>query len=711
MKLPYVKNQRATDISGKIEPWSYVNTAPKFIDKKEASLWNAKETTDHCFYNGFEGVLPNQRINADNPAKTLYALVGDYDFPSSSTEWDQIYAESPEDFKPYAMSNTQQGRLRIVWLLETPVSLGSSDLWEPVLKRIARKYGLNKLFKAFDEKFYEPGQYYEVGKNWRVWETAPKITENQIQTAIFETVKFLNSQAKIEIPLDKIAAEVEKKYPGGWKGEFKEGARGRRFWIPEAIPTCNAAYVGRQGMFCHVDNRWIRWGELLGKVFTRSANENKYGELLKTVHVCKDNYYFFEDEKWREYSKPDCLMKLKVMGLDSRIEKGATASEIDIFLNLVKRTREVEGATPCPHQPEYVIEDNKRYLNISTVKLMPPGDGGKFWGEKFPWIASFLRNLFDNEHQLPIFLAWLQRALHGAQEKDPRMTRSLFLIGPKSCGKTLLVQRMIKPMFGGLARAEKFILNKTQFNGNLFEYFVWYLDELRHGMSEKEKAEFSNTVKLLTANDLMECENKFKDSINRRRRGIIIFTLNNDETSSDGLPNIEAEILDKIMFMQTGNMEPKAPADMTIEQVIAKELPHFIAYLTHAHVVDPKLLLPNNRFGTVDYHHPDMIAMVRENSGHTMLQEILENYFSSILQDLGKNDKIWKGSATSLYTELLGSEAFGKVIGRWQPKQFGHQLTQIRRNGSSKLTFSYNKNRESGDRWHIYLQAKIAQLV
>ena len=55
------------------------------------------------------------------------------------------------------------------------------------------------------------------------------------------------SDSGIEIPMDLVAAEVARQFPGRWTGDFKAGARGVRFWSPEG--DANSVIVRERGYY------------------------------------------------------------------------------------------------------------------------------------------------------------------------------------------------------------------------------------------------------------------------------------------------------------------------------------------------------------------------------------------------------------------------------------------------------------------------------
>ena len=89
--------------------------------------------------------------------------------------------------------------------------------------------------------------------------------------------------------------------------------------------------------------------------------------------------------------------------------------------------------------------DGEKILATHGPKIIPSWEGD--WTE----IKSFLSALFadDTFDQLAYFFSWLQSARLAMLARKPSPGQLLALVGPRACGKTQLVQRLIKPSMGG----------------------------------------------------------------------------------------------------------------------------------------------------------------------------------------------------------------------------------------------------------------------
>ena len=233
-------------------------SVPPKRSKAEHAKWRSDAATEWVFLSGFEGVGPDQRIDANNPAARQTAFIADYDQNITKEMVAAAVKGKNCRYRPTLVHPTPTNGVRLIWLFETPVGI-SPHLSAAWLKLLADQLRISKLLPGLDACWENPAQYYEWRPDW-VDLRGPVIPASilegwRVQLAETGNVK----DADVAIPMEVVAAEVEKRWPGRWQGEFRLGARGVRFWDNSASNE-TAAVVRETGMTCYTgDTAFASW--------------------------------------------------------------------------------------------------------------------------------------------------------------------------------------------------------------------------------------------------------------------------------------------------------------------------------------------------------------------------------------------------------------------------------------------------------------------
>src|SRR5688500_16441712 len=97
-----------------IVPWEVAAnfTRPEFATKRLYQEWQQQPTTEHCFFTGFEGAIPQLRISETNPAVRMSGLVLDFDAVPDIPPEQAIMARAPSSYRPAYVSRTYSGHCR-----------------------------------------------------------------------------------------------------------------------------------------------------------------------------------------------------------------------------------------------------------------------------------------------------------------------------------------------------------------------------------------------------------------------------------------------------------------------------------------------------------------------------------------------------------------------------------------------------------------------
>ena len=681
MKFPTISNLVTQDID-LLKPWEFVPEVPRFKTKRLYKQWLAQDTTEHCLYCGFTGLIPSLRLHKDaNPVHSVHALIADYDSDIAESDLEGMLARAAEA-APNWVHRTPSGGARLVWMLDRPVLIASSAVLMRMLRTAAKSLDMRGLLPGFDFDlaFLNPTIYYDVGKDWMEVEGAPRLKASVVEGWILKSSENVKWQGDA-IPLDAIENELRRRFPDRWNSPFVEGARGVRFWDPMA-DNPSAAIVRPTGMQCFTGpSGFVSWAKIFGSHFVDQFTTSRLSEVIDGVwYDGKSYWYQSADGKWEARAEREMSRWLKVeQGLAAEKEKNATFSEVEQALHTVDQHRRVVGAAPFVYLPAGMIEFmGKRVLNTARVHPLRPAASINDWGDRFPWISQFLEKFFDNDDQLIFFLSWLRRFYVSALDGTPRQGQALFVAGEPGQGKTLLSNRIVSGLMGGHQDASQFLLGASSFNKELFHHGLWTVDDATPGDSAADHKKFSSLLKKVTANTTFEYHAKFQDSVMVEWTGRVVITGNLDAESLRILPDLDTSILDKIMLFRAATIDKEFPERHVLQETITKELPYLAAYLLEFEIPDECASM-QARYGVQSYHHPELSLAAGESTDAAVLDEVLDAFI--LERQRNGEDDAWNGTATALMQDLFLYDSLRNIVGRNSARWFGIQLGKLEARG------------------------------
>lgn len=681
MRFPCIANLVTQDVE-MARPWEFVPEVPRFKTKRLYKEWLSQDTTEHCLYCGFTGLIPSLRLHKDaNPVHSVHALIADYDSEIGDSDLEGMLSRAHEA-APNWVHRTPSGGARLVWIFERPVLIASPAVLIRMLRTAAKALDMRGLLPGFDfdSAFLNPTIYYDVGRDWMEVDGAPRLKSSVVEGWILKSSESVKWQGDA-IPLDVIETEMQRRFPNRWNGAFVEGARGVRFWDPMADnPT--AAIVRPTGMQCFTGpSGFVPWSKIFGSRFVEQFTTSRLSEVIDGVWYDGRSYWYQSaDGKWEARAEREMARWLKVeQGLAAEKEKNATFSEVEQALHTVDQHRRVVGAAPFVYLPPGMIEFmGKRVLNTARVHPLRPADSINDWGDRFPWLAQFLEKFFDNDEQLVYFLSWLKRFYCSALDGTPRQGQALFVAGEPGQGKTLLSNRIVSGLMGGHQDAAQFLLGASSFNKELFHHGLWTVDDATPGDSSADHKKFSSLLKKVTANTTFEYHAKFQDSVMVEWTGRVVITGNLDAESLRILPDLDTSILDKIMLFRAATVDKMFPERHVLQETIVRELPYLGAYLLEFEIPD-ECISGQARYGVKSYHHPELSLAAGESTDAAVLDEVLDAFILE-RQRNGENDP-WHGTATALMQDIFLYDGLRNIVGRNSARWFGIQLGKLEAQG------------------------------
>jgi hypothetical protein len=706
MKTFYTKNLSSSDMTlMPCDPWFVTSKGyPANVSNKEDyEKWVRDKSTDHCFYTAAEGINPHKRISLENPAKWLHGLVADYDAkldPNFNVQ--DIISRCDPDALPAAISRTFSGNARVVWEFDCPLMVDCPEMNKLLMKELGKKFKLGNVLPGIDECTFRLNQLFEIGHGWVQVPGNPSVSDTVLGDIIVRAGGKVDwnkvANTDVEIPMDRIAAEVEARWPGAWPGDFTVGSRGPTFWLNDGI-TRIGCQVAEAGIICYTDRAgksFMTWADLLGKQFVDQYRQEVIGKAVMEYYYDGRAYWFKNGtDRWYDAKVENVARSLRVHGIKTDSKKGA--SQMDRVIHAIETQRRVDAAAPILFDSREIVDiGNTRILNINYRTAIAPAESGD--ESHWKWLKEWIWPCFGEE-QLPYWLAYWKRKYMAALNYEQVQSQLIVLAGGPAQGKTLLNRKVMGDSIGGWADAAPYLQGKTNFNKTIAEHPHWVVDDPQTSIDLDRHRQFSESLKSHVANPTVIYHPKFKDATELPWTGCMCLTVNTDAHSLSVLPTLDNNILDKIMLFQFEPHQHKFYSNKETEGIIRKELPYFLRWLIDytppVHVLWPE----NPRFGIRPYHHPRMVESANEDSAATKLEEILDRWASSIRRD-DKAKKEWKGTATDMFSGIMGVDEgmLKPLLSRYTPVRLGRELRMLANRPSSRVLRHVTHH---GKTWYI----------
>jgi len=668
---------------------------PPDMTKTDLAKWRANPETQWVFLSGFEGVGPDQRVDANNPAATQNAFIADYDQNISKEMVADMLRGNQVRFKPTLVCPTPGRGVRLIWMFEPPATGVSPHLMDEWLKLLAKQLAIARLLPGLDPCWENPSQYYDWRPDWPEFR-GPQIGRSTIEgwrVKLAEQAKGLLS-ADVALPMEAVAAEVERRWPGRWCGEFKLGARGCRFWDGSASNE-TASVVRETGMTCYTGSQaFVSWSQIFGKDWVNQFQNNRVGEASQDVYFIGSGYLFKEGSEWHELRIEAARRRLSLRGLSLVPGKGEQMSEVDKVISSVELQNYLHGSAPIVYRREKVVrlDDGRRVLNTATAKMVVPGDPDGDWGN----LREFFEELFYTDIQVKVWHSWVQRfALRAWSQNSKLLGHSMILLGDPNDGKTFLATDVLGYLFGGVADPAIMFEGTTHFNANLFEKGLWTNSDGLTVQRREERDRYTNLLKAFSANEKHSVHGKGLKSLDDIPwGGRILITGNLNANSMNLVPEETEAADDKFLLLRSHGRRNKWLEHSDIE----KEAPSYLAWLLHRFKGG---LDRDHRFGFKAWHNHDVLSQARVVTVTSSFLEAIaamasEGASNSDFKDITATQLLAKMRETSLLADLKTSpERVGRDLTRLKETHPG--LVKVRRlDGISRWSLDLEKVRSGG---------------
>lgn len=328
-------------------------------------------------------------------------------------------------------------------------------------------------------------------------------------------------------------------------------------------------------------------------------------------------------------------------------------SEVEHALNTVQTKFNVAYAGPLAGYRAGLHKEGARRLLITEgPTLIEPTEGG------WPLISQLLGRMFQcgEIDQRPYFYGWLKCAVECLRSGIRRPGQAIVLAGPAGSGKSLL-QSLITQVLGG--RSERpfvYLSGDSSFNAELFTCVHQQVEDEIATRDMRSRRRIGTAIKGMVANETQRCRRMRTEAIALKPMWRISISLNDEPEDLLVLPVLDPGIRDKfILFAITDGPTPvpiKSVGDReAMWKALVAELPAFLWYLQHWEIPEE---LQHPRYGVKEFHHPQLLAALRQTAPEERLLEIIDIAVFNGMD--GSCSEAWQGTAVELEQELLRTD-------------------------------------------------------
>jgi hypothetical protein len=659
-------------------PWDWDSEPPEKVltDKSTFQAWSKRPDTEHLFFTGVEGRNPVIRIGKENPPEVLHAVIAEYDGIVTDENIDNIKSKLPAGLMPtYVGFSRFSGGCRLVWMLKNPLNVGSGQLCVAFLRHAGQELRLKLLAPGLDEECLKPKQTFEVGVRWR--KIGGPLADETVAAWLFKAS--LRSDAKLsegikesmEIPLVEVEKEVEKQFPGRWKGRFEIGQRGVVFFDPTSVNP-SAAIVTADGMVCFGQPKsFYPWAEIFGSEFTRKYNENQIALATSRVyHDGKMAYIKRDGKSWT--SMRDVYLDLyfsQECRLSAESSKAAKWFVVD--------SKRIDNAVPFVGDHREIVSYNGKFLNTWEPNILQPAPGiAGEWGDGFGWLANFFETRVDRAVDPEGFsmwhlMAWWQYFYRNLMEGTCSNGQAIAIAGGQSIGKTLFLDKMLGRSVGGHTDAASYLQANTTFNSQLFDSAVWAIDDGTFASNEEGRQRFAQMMKKSAATGHYEYHAKGSAAAQVCWWGRAVILLNTDPASIEAIPTLGLSNEDKLNVYRWVETAPAFPERGVLEKIIEDELPFLLRWLLAFDPTSKKIEL-DPRFGIKSYIERKTREEAEDASGVGAFCQVLAEMVAA-----GDMRGTVQLNATTLLMRLCVMESMRAIVSRFSPQYVSRLLRSL----------------------------------
>jgi hypothetical protein len=376
------------------------------------------------------------------------------------------------------------------------------------------------------------------------------------------------------------------------------------------------------------------------------------------------NYYMQTDSgRWSAVNRQSLIAHLARQGFRNTRNENENLSPAENAIADIELRKSIEAVMTgtSGHHAGYYHDNGITYLVLKSPKIIKPRKGD--WST----IRDFLQHgLRADPIQYPLFLGMLSADVKNFRNNGQRRSRQApyqvpHNVGPGNAGKTVLT-RLLPYIFGGRkAKANPLFDPKgSDFNSEMHQAELLFLDDaavLESGY--KYRHTMSETIKEVSVGGGIDYHGKFGDKLAIQPWWRLWRMMNDDPSTLATLPLMDAGVADKWNMFLWGTLEGGSVEmvgnwfEPWFQQMVS-EVPAFLHYLLHEHVILPEHRDPTGRYAIRNYKNPTLMDMAQADSSENYLMHRIDTEGSeAIFNDFDSdNPQQWQGTAGDLYDIL-----------------------------------------------------------
>jgi hypothetical protein len=399
--------------------------------------------------------------------------------------------------------------------------------------------------------------------------------------------------------------------------------------------------------------------------------------------------YLIVDGKGDWFSINETMLRrqCKVRGIRVKAHEGCVSSEFDLLLVHLQDHRGVAYAGPLAGHSKGPRTVNATQILVTHEPLLVEPVAGD-WST----LRSLLAGMFEDgiHDQLTYLYGWLKSSIQCLRGRTRKPGQVLVIAGPAECGKSLL-QTIITWMIGDReCKPYAYMTGKTDFNAELFAAEHLRLDDEQASTDMRARRAFGARIKELLFGHAQRMHGKHRDALTLDPIWRMSVSLNEEPESMQVLPPLDESLEDKVTILRAAKKAMPMPTGTTEQSAafaakLRDELPAFVHWLLHDFVIPPAQR--NDRCGIRHWHHPELLAALRELSSHALFLSIID-------RELFHRQRIaplWEGTAVELEHLLMDGQSIVKSeatkVLSW-PTACGTYLARISKDMPDRVQFT-----------------------
>ncbi len=280
-------------------------------------------------------------------------------------------------------------------------------------------------------------------------------------------------------------------------------------------------------------------------------------------------------------------------------------------------------------------ESGTQYLVTQPPRIIEGAIGS------YAFIDTFLTELLGEQKR--VALAHLRQARINLRNMQRRPLPALALVGPRNCGKSMLIE-ICRRCLGGRAANAFGALSGENFNADTIGAELLMIDDEIASKDHRARTALAQGIKKNAFAGSVRFRPLYHEAINMRPIQMTIIAVNDETEHLQVLPILDDSMKDKLTLLQCsqatlGGIDDREEIGRKIDQ----ELPAFLHMLDNStHPMD----LRDQRTGAKAWQNPDVLARLQTISAEQRFRELLLQ--CSVVIEAIKTKGHWEGTAAEI---------------------------------------------------------------